>query len=68
MERPGFLIFRKLFKISFLYANTYKRLFRSLNVGNICTLDHIQYIVTDNKVPEDPITLLEERGIKVIIA
>ncbi len=37
-------------------------------LGKICTLDHIQYIVTDNKVPEDTVTLLEERGIKVIIA
>ncbi len=37
-------------------------------LGKICTLDHIQYIVTDNKVTEDTVTLLEERGIKVIVA
>jgi DeoR family transcriptional regulator of aga operon len=37
-------------------------------LGKICTLDHIQYIVTDSKVPEDTVALLEERGIKVIIA
>ncbi|MBA4140213.1 MAG: DeoR/GlpR transcriptional regulator [Segetibacter sp.] len=37
-------------------------------LGKICTLDHIQYIVTDNKVTDDTLALLEERGIKVIVA
>jgi len=37
-------------------------------LGKICTLDSIQYIVTDNKVPANTVATLEERGIKVIIA
>ncbi|MGI8636311.1 MAG: transcriptional regulator, partial [Segetibacter sp.] len=37
-------------------------------LGKICTLDHIQYIVTDNKVTDDTVALLEEKGIKVIVA
>ncbi len=37
-------------------------------LGKICTLDSIQYIVTDNKVPANTVALLEERGIKVIVA
>jgi DeoR family transcriptional regulator of aga operon len=36
-------------------------------LGKICTLDSIQYIVTDNKVPANTVALLEERGIKVIV-
>jgi DeoR family transcriptional regulator of aga operon len=37
-------------------------------LGKICTLDNVQYIVTDNKVSANTIALLEERGIKVIVA
>lgn len=37
-------------------------------LGRICNFDQIQYIITDNGVPATTITLLEEKGIKVIIA
>lgn len=37
-------------------------------LGRICSLDQVQYIVTDDKVPPGIVKLIEERGIKVIIA
>jgi len=37
-------------------------------LGRICSLDLIQYIITDNGVSPETIKLLEEKGIKVIIA
>jgi DeoR family transcriptional regulator of aga operon len=37
-------------------------------LGRVCGLEQIQYIVTDNKVSKNNIKVLEDRGIKVIIA
>jgi DeoR family transcriptional regulator of aga operon len=37
-------------------------------LGRICSLDQIQYIITDTGVPSKTVELLEEKGIKVIIA
>jgi DeoR family transcriptional regulator, aga operon transcriptional repressor len=37
-------------------------------LGRICTLDQVQYIITDSGVSDVIIKQLEERGIKVIIA
>lgn len=42
--------------------------FGKRGLGRICSLDSIQYIITDNGVPTETIKLLEEKGIKVIIA
>ena len=36
-------------------------------LGRVCSLERIQYIVTDNKVSKNNIKALEDRGIKVII-
>ena len=37
-------------------------------LGKICSLDQIHYIITDNAVPAETVKILEEEGIKVIIA
>jgi DeoR family transcriptional regulator of aga operon len=37
-------------------------------LGKICNLDSVQYIITDNKVPEETCKQLEEKGINVIVA
>lgn len=37
-------------------------------LGKVCDFDQVQYIITDDKVPSGTAKLLEERGIKVIIA
>lgn len=37
-------------------------------IGRICSLEHIQYIVTDEGVPAAIVKQLEEKGINVIIA
>ena len=37
-------------------------------LGRICSLDNIQYIITDNGVPAETAKLLKEKGIKIIIA
>jgi DeoR family transcriptional regulator of aga operon len=37
-------------------------------LGRICSYDQVHYIITDNKVSEATIQLIEEKGIKVIIA
>lgn len=37
-------------------------------LGRICTIDQIQYIITDDGVQDEDVKLLEERGIKVIVA
>jgi DeoR family transcriptional regulator of aga operon len=37
-------------------------------LGRICSLDQIQYIITDAGVPEAEVKMLEERGVKVIVA
>lgn len=37
-------------------------------LGRICALEQVQYIITDNKVHAATVTLMEEKGIKVIIA
>ena len=42
--------------------------FDKRGLGRICSLEQVQYIVTDNKVSEATIKAIEERGIKVIIA
>jgi DeoR family transcriptional regulator, aga operon transcriptional repressor len=34
----------------------------------VCSLDQVQYIITDNGVPTRTVEVLQERGIKVIIA
>lgn len=42
--------------------------FGKRGLGRICSLDQIQYIITDGGLPTNTAKLLEERGIKVIIA
>jgi DeoR family transcriptional regulator, aga operon transcriptional repressor len=37
-------------------------------LGRVCSLDQVQYIITDNGVQPKTVAQLEERGIKVIIA
>jgi len=37
-------------------------------LGRVCSLEQVQYIVTDNKISKNSIQALEDRGIKVIIA
>ncbi|HEY0667685.1 MAG TPA: DeoR/GlpR family DNA-binding transcription regulator [Sphingobacteriaceae bacterium] len=37
-------------------------------LGRICSLEQVQYIVTDNKVSEATIKTIEEKGVKVIVA
>lgn len=37
-------------------------------LGKVCNFDQVQYIITDDKVPSGTAKLLEERGIKVVIA
>lgn len=37
-------------------------------LGRVCSLDQVQYIITDSGVPAAIVEQLEERGIKVIIA
>jgi DeoR family transcriptional regulator of aga operon len=37
-------------------------------LGKVCNLDQIQYIITDSGVLPNTVKLLEERGIKVIVA
>ncbi|MNY56771.1 Glucitol operon repressor [compost metagenome] len=37
-------------------------------LGKICGFDQVQYIVTDNKVSEQTVRMIEDRGVKVIIA
>ncbi|MGV3508624.1 MAG: DeoR/GlpR family DNA-binding transcription regulator [Sphingobacteriaceae bacterium] len=42
--------------------------FDKRGLGRICSLDQVQYIVTDNKVSEATVKAIEERGVKIIIA
>jgi DeoR family transcriptional regulator of aga operon len=42
--------------------------FGKRGLGRICSLDLIQYIITDGGVDDETVKLVEERGIKVIIA
>ncbi|MGI8634349.1 MAG: DeoR/GlpR family DNA-binding transcription regulator [Segetibacter sp.] len=42
--------------------------FGKRGLGRICSLDQIQYIITDAGVPAATVELLDEKGIKVIIA
>ena len=37
-------------------------------LGRICSLEQVQYIITDNKVSTNTIKAIEDKGIKVIIA
>ena len=37
-------------------------------LGRICGLDLVQYIITDSGVPDETVKLLEEKGIKLIVA
>ena len=37
-------------------------------LGKVCNFDQVQYIITDNKVHPGTVKILEERGIKVIVA
>ena len=37
-------------------------------LGRVCSLEQVQYIITDNGVQPNTVEQLEERGIKVIIA
>ena len=37
-------------------------------LGKVCNFDQVQYIITDNKVHPSTVKILEERGIKVIVA
>ncbi|MGV3507817.1 MAG: DeoR/GlpR family DNA-binding transcription regulator [Sphingobacteriaceae bacterium] len=42
--------------------------FNKRGLGRICSLDQVQYIVTDGKVSDSTVKMIEERGVKVIIA
>lgn len=42
--------------------------FGQRGLGRICSLDQVQYIITDQSVSSGTVKQLEERGIKVIIA
>jgi DeoR family transcriptional regulator of aga operon len=42
--------------------------FGQRGLGRVCSLDQVQYIVADSRVPSGTVEMLEERGIKVIIA
>jgi DeoR family transcriptional regulator of aga operon len=42
--------------------------FGQRGLGRICSLDQVQYIVTDEGVSSGTVKQLEERGIKLIIA
>jgi len=37
-------------------------------LGRICSLEQVQYIITDNKVSPNTVKALEDKGIKVILA
>lgn len=37
-------------------------------LGKVCDFEQVQYIITDEKVPAGTVKLLEERGIKMLIA
>jgi DeoR/GlpR family transcriptional regulator of sugar metabolism len=37
-------------------------------LGRICSLEQVQYIITDNNVSKSTVKAIEEKGIKVIIA
>ena len=37
-------------------------------LGRVCSLDQVQYIITDSGVPARTVEVLQEKGIKVIIA
>jgi DeoR family transcriptional regulator of aga operon len=37
-------------------------------LGRICSLDLVQYIITDNNVSKSTVKAIEDKGIKVIIA
>lgn len=37
-------------------------------LGKVCSLEQVDYIITDNKAPSGTLKALEERGIKIIIA
>ncbi|TCS85992.1 DeoR family transcriptional regulator [Anseongella ginsenosidimutans] len=42
--------------------------FGKRGLGRVCGLDQVHYIVTDNAVSSQTVELLEERGVKVIVA
>jgi DeoR family transcriptional regulator, aga operon transcriptional repressor len=42
--------------------------FGKRGVGKICNLEQIDYIITDNEIPDTTVKLFEERGIQIIIA
>lgn len=42
--------------------------FNRRGLGKICGFDQVDYVVTDDKVSESMIKILEEKGVKVIIA
>lgn len=42
--------------------------FGKRGLGRVCDLDQVQYIVTDDAVSAQTIALLEEKGVKVIVA
>ena len=37
-------------------------------IGRICSLEQVDYIITDALVPQETVRMLTERGVKVIIA
>jgi DeoR family transcriptional regulator of aga operon len=37
-------------------------------IGRICSLEQVDYIITDNLVPPDTVKMVQDRGVKVIIA
>lgn len=42
--------------------------FNRRGLGKICGFDQVDYVVTDDKVSESMVKILEEKGVKVIIA
>lgn len=41
--------------------------FNRRGLGKICSFDQIQYIITDHKVPDITVKMIEDKGVKVII-
>ncbi|WP_343704353.1 DeoR/GlpR family DNA-binding transcription regulator [Chitinophaga sp.] len=37
-------------------------------IGRICSLEQVDYIITDSLVPQETVRMLTERGVKVIVA
>jgi DeoR family transcriptional regulator of aga operon len=41
--------------------------FNRRGVAKICSIEQVDYIITDNKIPDHLVNLFEDKGVKVII-